>query len=366
MPAERILVVDDEDSIRELVSSMLASANYQCRQAASGLEALALLDSGEEFELMLSDLMMAGMDGIGLLERTKERYPDMPVVMVTAVHDISVALTAIRNGAYDYLLKPFEREQLLNTVRRALENRRLKLENRAYQSNLESLVQQRTEQLRQALSNLEKSYDYTLEALGDALDMKDAETEGHSRRVTAYTIAIARAMGIPKEQIAVIARGAFLHDIGKMAIPDAILRKPGPLTPEEVGVMKVHSFRGYNMLKRIPFLQEAAEIVYSHQEKFDGSGYPRGLKGHEIPLGARIFSIADTLDAIRTDRPYRPGRPLSVAKKEISDWSGRQFDPEIVEVFLAMPDKIWEDLRQEINASIQHIPVYATGAKGGL
>jgi len=264
------------------------------------------------------------------------------------------------------LLKPFEREQLLNTVRRALENRRLKLENRAYQSNLESLVQQRTEQLRQALSNLEKSYDYTLEALGDALDMKDAETEGHSRRVTAYTIAIARAMGIPKEQIAVIARGAFLHDIGKMAIPDAILRKPGPLTPEEVGVMKEHSFRGYNMLKRIPFLQEAAEIVYSHQEKFDGSGYPRGLKGHEIPLGARIFSIADTLDAIRTDRPYRPGRPLSVAKKEISDWSGRQFDPEIVEVFLAMPDKIWEDLRQEINASIQHIPVYATGAKGGL
>ena len=140
MPSERILVVDDEDSIREIVSSMLASANYQCRQAASGLEALALLDSGEEFELMLSDLMMAGMDGIGLLEKTKERYPDMPVVMVTAVHDISVALTAIRNGAYDYLLKPFEREQLLNTVRRALENRRLKLDNRAYQTNLEALA----------------------------------------------------------------------------------------------------------------------------------------------------------------------------------------------------------------------------------
>jgi DNA-binding NtrC family response regulator len=162
MPSERILVVDDEDSIREIVSSMLASANYQCRQAASGLEALALLDSGEEFELMLSDLMMAGMDGIGLLEKTKERYPDMPVVMVTAVHDISVALTAIRNGAYDYLLKPFEREALLNTVRRALENRRLKLENRAYQTNLEALAAPRTEQWRLALLNLEKSYDYTL------------------------------------------------------------------------------------------------------------------------------------------------------------------------------------------------------------
>jgi putative nucleotidyltransferase with HDIG domain len=306
------------------------------------------------------------MDGIGLLEKTKERYPDMPVVMVTAVHDISVALTAIRNGAYDYLLKPFEREQLVNIVRRALENRRLKLENRKYQNNLESLVAQRTEQWRLALLNLEKSYDYTLEALGDALDMKDAETEGHSRRVTAYTIAIARAMGIPKEQIAVIARGAFLHDIGKMAIPDEILRKPGPLSPDQVAVMKEHSFRGYNMLKRIPFLQEAAEIVYSHQEKFDGSGYPRGLKGEEIPLGARIFSIADTLDAIRTDRPYRAGRPLAVAKKEIEVWAGRQFDPKIVEVFLAMPENIWEDLRKEIDASLHHFPVYATGAKTGV
>ena len=366
MPSERILVVDDEDSIREIVSSMLASANYQCRQAASGLEALALLDSGEEFELMLSDLMMAGMDGIGLLEKTKERYPDMPVVMVTAVHDISVALTAIRNGAYDYLLKPFEREALLNTVRRALENRRLKLENRAYQTNLEALVAQRTEQWRLALLNLEKSYDYTLEALGDALDMKDAETQGHSRRVTAYTIAIARAMGIPKEQIAVIARGAFLHDIGKMAIPDSILRKPDRLNPDEVAIMKEHSFRGYDVLRRIPFLQEAAEIVYAHQEKYDGSGYPRGLKGEEIPLGARIFSIADTLDAICSDRPYRPARSLSDAKREIKVWAGRQFDPKIVEVFLAMPENIWDDLRKEIDASIHHLPIYASGAKTGV
>src|SRR5579885_1366963 len=173
MPSERILVVDDEDSIREIVSSMLASANFECRQAASGLEALALLDSGEEFELMLSDLMMANLDGIGLLERTKEKYPDMPVVMVTAVHDISIALKAIRDGAYDYLLKPFEREQLLATVRRALENRRLKLENRAYQTKLESLVAARTEQLRKAMGTLERSYDITLEALGDALDLKD-------------------------------------------------------------------------------------------------------------------------------------------------------------------------------------------------
>src|ERR1041385_4864921 len=193
MPAERILVVDDEDPIREVVSSMLTSANYICSQASSGKEALAMLDSGENFELMLSDLMMAGMDGIALLEATKERFPDMPVVMVTAVHDVSVALNAIRNGAYDYLLKPFEREQLLATVRRALENRKLKLENRAYQTSLEALVTARTEQLRQTLRELEESYDITLAALGDALDLKDRETEGHSKRVTAFTIEIGRA-----------------------------------------------------------------------------------------------------------------------------------------------------------------------------
>src|ERR1700751_3050299 len=304
MPSDRILVVDDEEPIREIVSSMLAFANYQCRQAASGLEALALLDSGEQFELMLSDLMMADLDGIGLLERTKERYPDMPVVMVTAVHDISVALAAIRNGAYDYLLKPFEREQLLATVRRALENRRLKLENRQYQTNIETLVAERTAQLRKAMGELERSYDITLAALGDALDLKDAETEGHSKRVTAFTIAIARAMGLSSDRIRVIARGAFLHDIGKMAIPDAILRKPGALTEEEKAVMREHCYRGYQMLRKIPFLGEASEIVYAHQECFDGTGYPRGLKGNEIPLGARIFSIADTLDAIRTDRIY--------------------------------------------------------------
>ena len=350
MPAERILVVDDEEAIREIVTSMLTSANYQCRQAASGLEALALLDSGEEFELMLSDLMMAGLDGIGLLERSKEKYPDMPVVMVTAVHDISVALAAIRNGAYDYLLKPFEREQLLATARRALENRRLKLENRTYQTNLEALVTARTEQLRKAMTTLERSYDITLEALGDALDLKDAETEGHSRRVTAFTIAIARHMGLTGDQIRVIARGAFLHDIGKMAIPDAILRKPGALDPDEVAIMREHCYRGYQLLKRIPFLGEASDIVYSHQERFDGTGYPRGLKGEEIPLGARIFSVADTLDAITSDRPYRPAQSVKAAKEEIQRWSGRQFDPQVVTAFLAMPENIWQDLRKEIDA----------------
>lgn len=345
---DRILVVDDEEAIREIVASMLTTAGYACKQAGSGMEALAVLTSGEEFELMLSDLMMADLDGIGLLERTKEKYPDMPVVMVTAVHDISVALAAIRNGAYDYLLKPFEREQLLNTVSRALENRRLKVENRTYQTNLESLVAARTDQLQAAMANLERSYDITLEALGDALDLKDAETEGHSKRVTAFTIAIAKNMGLPREQIAVIARGAFLHDFGKMAIPDAILRKPGKLTKEEMDIMQEHAYLGYQMLKKIPFLAEASDIVYSHQERYDGTGYPRKLKGEDIPLGARIFSVADTLDAITSDRPYRAAQSLQAARAEIEKWSGRQFDPEVVRVFLEMPDDIWDDLRKNI------------------
>jgi putative nucleotidyltransferase with HDIG domain len=361
MPADRILIVDDEDSIREVVSSMLSSSGFVCTQAQSGREALALLQSGEEYELMLSDMMMPVMDGEALLAATKERFPDIPVVMVTAMHDISIALNAIRNGAYDYLLKPFDREQLLATVRRALENRRLKLENRKYQTELESLVTARTEQVRQALASLERSYDITLEALGNALDLKDAETEGHSKRVTAFTIAIARAMGISGDQIRVIARGAFLHDIGKMAIPDAILRKPDVLNPEEVAIMREHCYRGYQILRRIPFLTEASEIVYAHQEKFDGTGYPRGLKGEQIPLGARIFSVADTLDAMTSNRPYRAAQPLSAARAEIDKWSGRQFDPQVVKVFLEMPENIWDDLRKGIDEQIHRFAAYSGG-----
>ncbi len=348
--ANRILVVDDEQTVREIILSMLASANFDCRGAGNGLEALALLESGEEFDLVLSALMMADMDGIALLERTKDKYPDMPVVIVTAVHDIEVALQALRNGAYDYLLKPFEREQLLATVRRALENRRLKRENDAYRSNLESLIAARTQQWNTALSDLEKSYDITLECLGDALAVKDAETETHSKRVTAYVIAMARKMGLPKEKINVIARGAFLHDIGKMTIPDFILLKPGKLTDDEMAVMREHAYLGYKIISRIPFLAEAAEIVYSHQEHYDGQGYPGGLKGEEIPLGARLVGVANTLDSITSDLPYRAAQSFSAARKEIQRWSGRQFDPKIVNLFLDMPDKIWEDLRRSIVA----------------
>lgn len=353
---ERILVVDDDEAVREPVCLFLASAGYSPTAVASGNEALSLLASGEKFELMLSDMIMPGMRGDLLLERSKERFPDMPVIMVTTVSDISQALKSIREGAYDYLPKPVERDQLLNTVKRALENRRLKLENRAYQSNLESLVAARTAQLQQtnadlerAMSELEHSYDMTLEALGSALDLRDAETEGHSKRVTAFTVEIARAMGIRGEPLRVIARGAFLHDIGKMAVRDQLLTKPGPLDPEETEEMRKHCELGYQMVRKIPFLAEAvAEIVHAHQERWDGTGYPRELRGEEIPLGARIFAIADTLDAMTSNRPYRSAQSYQAAREEIQRWSGRQFDPRIVEVFLRIPESLWQRLREEL------------------
>jgi putative nucleotidyltransferase with HDIG domain len=203
--------------------------------------------------------------------------------------------------------------------------------------------------LRQTMTDLERSYDITLEALGDALDLKDAETEGHSKRVTAYTIALARAMGVEASTIRVLARGAFLHDVGKMAIPDAILLKPGKLTAQEQAIMREHCGRGYQMLRKIPFLQEAAEIVYSHQEHYDGTGYPRGLKGEQSPLGARIFAVADTLDAITSDRPYRKANSFAAARREIKRCSGTQFDPQVIEIYMSLPDQIWEDLRIEIS-----------------
>jgi putative nucleotidyltransferase with HDIG domain len=170
-------------------------------------------------------------------------------------------------------------------------------------------------------------------------------------------------MGLQKDEISVIARGALMHDIGKMAIPDNILNKPGKLNDEEVAKMKEHSYLGYNILRKIPFLAQPAEIVYAHQERYDGTGYPQGLKGDEIPLGARIFSIADTLDAITSDRVYRPAQSFKAARKEIEEWSGRQFDPQIVRVFLEMPVNIWEDLRKDVEAQIVGFPQQVSAAK---
>lgn len=344
----RVLVVDDEAPVRSMISASLERQGYEVHQANSGSQAMELLEKGL-IDLVLTDIVMQDGNGIALLERIHQDQPHLPVVMVSAIHDISVAIDSMRRGAYDYLLKPFEREHLVATVQRALDHRHALQESQNYQQNLEQVVRARTEMLRQAMEDLEHSYDVTLEALGDALDLKDSETEGHSKRVTAYTIALARAMGIPPADIKIIARGAFLHDIGKMAIPDEILRKPGKLTTQEEEIMRDHCTRGYHILRKIPFLSEAAAIVYTHQEHYDGNGYPSSLKGNEIPIGARIFAVADAMDAITSDRPYRKARTFDAAREEVLRCSGTQFDPAVVEVFLKIPNELWHELRSEIN-----------------
>jgi putative nucleotidyltransferase with HDIG domain len=346
---ENILVVDDEEAIREVVSTMLESKGYRCTAVQNGRVAQDQVKKLTP-DLVLSDMIMPEMDGIKFLEWMRQYDPEVPVIMVTAIHDISTALEAIRRGAYDYILKPFEKDQLFLGVGRALQHRRLIIENRSYQSNLEQLVEERTAQLTSAIEQLERSYDDTLEALGSALDLKDAETEGHCQRVTAFCISIAREMPVPAPYLAILARAAFLHDIGKMAIPDSILRKPGPLDDAEKKKMREHCQIGYDMLTRIPFLRDAAEIVLAHQEFYDGSGYPRGLKGDQIPLGARIFTIADSLDAMISDRPYRRALPMSHAREEIKRCSGSQFDPKVVEVFMSIPEQHWLELRENLGS----------------
>ena len=343
-----ILVVDDEPHVRAMIAAPLERHGCTVAEASGGREALEALELNH-CNLVLTDILMPDVNGVDLLERIHALHPNLPVVIVTAVHDIAVAIDAMRRGAYDYLLKPFTPEQLLATVERALSHRRALEASESYHQSLEEIVRARTDMLRHAMEDLEHSYDVTLEALGDALDLKDSETKGHSKRVTAYAIALARAMGIPPEEIKIVARGAFLHDVGKMAIPDEILRKPGSLTGEERELMREHCTRGYQMLRKIPFLAGAAEIVFCHQEHFDGSGYPNGLRGQEIPLGARLFAIADALDAITSDRPYRSGSDFDFARQEILRCSGTQFDPAIVEVFLKIPNELWQELRSEIS-----------------
>ncbi len=310
---------------------------------------LVLLDAGPQAKQLfpwlrkVTDNLLAPLVLLWNSDRVQ-----IPIVLMIDSHHVPQAVQALQMGAYDYILKPFSAEQLAATVRRTLQYRRLQTQNDLFRHHLEQLITARTEMLQHSMRQLENSYDVTLEALGHALDLKDAETEGHSKRVTAYTLALGRAVGLAEPHLRVVGRGAFLHDIGKMAIPDAILRKPAKLTTEERAIMRTHAELGYQMIRKIPYLQEAAEIVYSHQEHFDGSGYPRGLRGEEIHIGARIFAVADTFDAITSNRPYRKANTIQIARKEILRCAGSQFDPSIVDVFLATPDSIWLDLREGI------------------
>ncbi len=335
-----ILVVDDDPAVRDVLSEGLSGDSYRCETAADGSEALRKIESNG-FELMVSDIDMPEMDGMRLLQEAKKVRPDMEIIMVTGVLDVETAIQSMRLGASDYLTKPFNLAEVRITVERALEKQRLVRENREYQRDLEARVQART-------AELSRSYQTTLEALATALDTRDTETMGHSLRVAAYTVRIAREMGVAEPELTEIYRGALLHDVGKIGVPDAILRKPGKLTPEEWVEMRKHPEIGYRILQGIHFLEGSRLIVLSHQERYDGKGYPRGLKGKEIPLGARIFSVVDTLDAMTSDRCYRKALSYETARDEIRKYSGIQFDPDVVEIFLKVSRSEWEGIHQHV------------------
>jgi len=343
----RILVVDDEGPVCVLLSEKFAREGFECQTCQSGEEALAVV-AREGFDAILSDLRMPGISGLALLEEVRKRSPHVAFLMITGEGDVRVGVQAMKQGAADYLVKPLQLDAVVASVHRALEVKSLEEEVESYRRNLEQMVEDRTKQLRAAMKRIELTYDETLEALAAALDLRDNETAGHSRRVSRYCLEMARAMGCSPDQLRQIARGSYLHDIGKIGTPDAILLKPGKLTAEETDVMQTHARIGYELVSRIAFLAGAAEIVLTHQERFDGTGYPQGLMGAEIPLGARIFAVADTLDAMTSDRPYRRALPFATARAEIIRESGRQFDPQVVKVFLAIPEHVWGDIRLEV------------------
>jgi response regulator RpfG family c-di-GMP phosphodiesterase len=345
-PQFRVLVVDDDPTICELLTTKLKFSGFLSQSCTSGEDALKVI-AKEKFDAIISDLNMPGISGLELLAATRRIVPHTAFLMATGVSDVSVGVTAMKQGAADYLLKPFQMEAVVVSLRRALEMKRMEEELAEYRQHLERMVEQRTKQLQAAMQRIELTYDETLEALAAALDLRDNDTAGHSRRVTLYSLEMAKQLDFTSDQLKHLERGAYLHDIGKIGIPDSILLKPGKLTVEETAIMQTHVRIGYELTSRVAFLSVAAQVVLTHQECFDGSGYPQGLKGEEIPLGARIFAIADTMDAMMSDRPYRRGRPYSVARAEIEREAGRQFDPRVVGVFLSIPEETWARIRTE-------------------
>jgi len=361
----KILIVDDEEPVREVICEGLTSAGYDCSTASNYTEALDALRGGD-FKLVLSDINMPGESGIQLLRAIKEYNDDLEVIMVTGVIDIDIAIHAMRLGASDYIAKPFNFEEMKIIIEKALEKRRLILENREYQLNLERKVQERTAEivarkkeierlygeLSIAFHQISETYNETLESLIVALDARDSETRGHSKRVVEYTSLIAERMGIASGTIVNMRRGALLHDIGKIGIPDAILLKPGKLSDEEWVIMKKHPEIGYRMLSGIKFLEESMSIVLHHHERWDGSGYPSQLRGEAIPIGARIFAVVDTFDAMTSSRPYRKALTYEDVCGEVEKYQGIQFDPSISRLFLTIPKNEWKNINAKIIAEM--------------
>jgi response regulator RpfG family c-di-GMP phosphodiesterase len=340
----RILVVDDEPEIREVLCALL-SDDYLCESVGSAEEALSFL-SVREFDLIISDIMMSGMSGLEMVPKVLALSPDAVVVMISGVQTIESAIKALRAGAFDYIMKPFDLRQVEAAVSRALEHHELRVAKRRYENHLEELVRERTEQLDDALASVEEAYRSTLKALAHALETRDAETHGHSERVVTFSLRLGRELGLEASQMRSLEFGSLLHDIGKIGVPDAILRKPAKLTEEEWIKMREHPLHGQAILRGIAFLEGAARVVAQHHEKWDGSGYPLGLRGDQIDLNARIFAVADAFDAMTSDRVYRQGKPYEAAAEELGLFSGKQFDPQVVAAFHRVPREDWEDLRR--------------------
>lgn len=340
----RVLIVDDEPEIREILCDLL-SCDYHCAGVSSAEEALELL-STEKFDLVISDITMSGMSGLEMIPHVATIAPEAVVLMISGMQTIESAIEALRVGAFDYIMKPFDLRQVEAAVKRALEHHELREAKRRYETQLEELVEQRTLELDQALLSLEDAYRSTLKALTAALETRDAETHGHSERVVTFSLRLGRELGLDKAQMTALEFGSLLHDIGKIGVPDAILRKPAKLDEAEWAKMREHPLHGQAILREIEFLKGAARVVAQHHERWDGSGYPLGLRAEEIDMNARIFSVADAFDAMISDRVYRRGRSYEAAAEELDAWAGRQFDPQVVAAFHRVPREDWEELRR--------------------
>lgn len=344
-PRPRILIVDDEQDITEILSDLL-SDEHDCVSAGSAEQALERLSSCE-FDLVISDITMPGMSGLEMLPQVKKLSPNTVVVMISGMQTVESAIGALRLGAFDYLMKPFDLRQVEAVVKRALEHHELVAAKQRYENHLAELVKQRTAELDRALGSLEDAYRSTLKALTAALETRDSETHGHSERVVSYSLRLGREYGLDERQKKSLEFGSLLHDIGKIGVPDSILRKPAKLTEEEWVRMREHPLHGQQILRGIEFLEGAARVVAQHHEKWDGSGYPLGLKREDIDLCARIFAVADAFDAMTSDRVYRRGKSYESAAKELDEWAGRQFDPTVVEAFHRVPRTDWEELHRQ-------------------
>ena len=337
--SRNILIVDDDWQVREVLHEIFLSAGYTCQVAGDGREGLDLFRATLP-PLTVTDLKMPVMDGIALLQGIRQADSDAAVIVLTGAADVKTAIESLKLGAHDFIMKPVNVDELLIAADRAIERRQLLIERREYQALLEQRVEEATQ-------NLASAYTQTLEALGAALDSRDVGTESHSRRVHGYSLALARAHGVPDDQLADLAHGVLLHDIGKIGIPDAILLKPGSLTPDEWQVMRTHPEIGKRLIEKIPFLHNAIPVVWCHHEKWDGTGYPRGLKGEAIPLNARIFSVVDAFDAMTFDRPYSKAIAFEAATAEIKRCAGSHFDPQVVESFLRVPLPLLDEIRRK-------------------